>query len=226
MNDNWYVNVLGWMINKLKLSWNKLLLYAIIYWYSQDGESSYKGSLSYIQKALNLSRPTVISLLKGLVSEWLIEKMEPSKKTLPAEWKVVVKKLNHTSKETLPATSKETLPNIYNNINKNNNNKEAEEIYETYLRNVSGLNKQYIKKKLSLERIEKALKTKTKDELLSIIKTYTIKQGESISKWYGKAPQYFFWPVERGSKVLYYEEYEWVVKDYLITEQDSDEIIF
>lgn len=39
-----YLNIQGWMINKLKLSGNELILFALIYSYAQDGtilEGSY-----------------------------------------------------------------------------------------------------------------------------------------------------------------------------------------
>lgn len=102
--------------------------------------------------------------------------------------------------------------------------KESLEIYETYLRNVSGLGKKYRKKKLSLERIGRVLKKKTKEEIIKIIKNYLNRQRETIAKGYGKAPQYFFWPVERGSKVFYYEDYE--EEAYSVQDKVKEEIIF
>jgi len=111
-NEN-YITIQGWMINKLKLKGNELILYAIIYGFSQDGQTEYYGSLSYIQNSLQLSRPTVISLIKSLIQKNLIERTSESH--------YLVKKLYHqpvASKETLPVASKETLPN---NNNTNNN---------------------------------------------------------------------------------------------------------
>lgn len=206
------------MINELKLSWNKLLLYAIIYWYSQDWESSYTGSLSYIQKALWLSRPTVISLLNSLVKDWLIIKIEASKKTLPTKRQASKESLPTNGKENLPAGSKETLPNIYNNTNNNNTNnnkrekikKEKEEIYFYYIdkmKVLGGYNMKFNKKALALERIWKALKKLTKQQIINIIDTYSREQSETIAKWYVKMCQYFFWPIERWSSVMYYEEW-------------------
>lgn len=221
MNNNWYINVLGWMINEMRLSWNRLLLYAIIYWYSQDWENTYRWSLTYIQKALWLSKPTVVSLLKSLTDEWFIEKIEGSKKTLPSEYKVV-KKFNYTSKETLLPASKETLPNINNNIN-NNINSEAEEIYSFYIKIISP-EKKWVKKALSIERIKKALKNENKEDIINIIKTYKKEKREDIEKGYAKAPQYFFGAVERGSKVQYYEEFKW--REEKIIEIDDSLLVF
>jgi hypothetical protein len=112
-NEN-YINIQGWMINELNLKGNELVLYSIIYGFSQDDKSEFFGSLSYIEELLKLSRPTVISILNKLSSKGLIIK------TTESHYKVV-KKLYQGSKETLLVASKETLPN---NNNTNNNNKE------------------------------------------------------------------------------------------------------
>lgn len=120
-NEN-YINIQGWMINDLKLSGNNLIIYAIIYGFSQDGQSSFTGSISYLTKATNTSKPTVIKCLKYLVENGLISKEEVThngvqfnkyshlkgggKETLQG-----VKKLDRGSKETLQGGSKETLPN-------------------------------------------------------------------------------------------------------------------
>lgn len=72
-DDNYYV-VHGWMVNQLELKGTDLLIYAIIYGFSQDGRSRFDGSLSYLQKSVHASRPTVVSSLAGLVDRKLIIK--------------------------------------------------------------------------------------------------------------------------------------------------------
>lgn len=62
------------MISNLKLKWNYLILYALIYWFSQDGESKYRWSLSYIQKALWISKNSVLNVLDELLKKELIFK--------------------------------------------------------------------------------------------------------------------------------------------------------
>jgi DNA-binding Lrp family transcriptional regulator len=76
MNDKNYFVVQGWMVNQLKLSGNDLLVYAIIYGFSQDGESKYKGSGSYIAKSLGISRRTVSLVLNDLVEKGYIKKFD------------------------------------------------------------------------------------------------------------------------------------------------------
>ena len=62
------------MISELGLSGNELLVYAVIYGYSQDGESEYFGSLARLSELLRLDRRTVMRLLQRLLNAGLIRK--------------------------------------------------------------------------------------------------------------------------------------------------------
>lgn len=53
-NENFYT-VLGWMLNVLELKGNELIVFAIIYSFSQDGESEFTGSLT-LCKHLQISK--------------------------------------------------------------------------------------------------------------------------------------------------------------------------
>lgn len=123
----------GWMINSYNLSGNNLLVYALIYGFSQDGESEFFGSLNYICTAVNCSKPTVIKSLNFLIEKGLISKTQSSingntfskykvinQNFTPCKESLPVNNLNCASKESL-YTSKESLHNnnIYNNINSN-----------------------------------------------------------------------------------------------------------
>lgn len=72
--DENFIVIQGWMVNDLELKGNELLAYALIYGFSQDGESEYTGSLSYLQKWLGVSRQTAVNTLNGLLDKNLIEK--------------------------------------------------------------------------------------------------------------------------------------------------------
>lgn len=72
-NDN-YIVITGWMINDLKLSGNDLLVYALIYGFSQDGESWYTGSRNYIADSLGITPRTVSRLLQSLEEQGFIIK--------------------------------------------------------------------------------------------------------------------------------------------------------
>lgn len=118
MKDENYIVVQGWMRKELGLKGYELLAYALIFGFCQDGESTFKGSLSYVAEWLGCSKPTAISTLKTLVSKGLIERIEePINGILFVRYRVLT-----TSKEILPP-SKEILPNkIDDNIDSKKDN--------------------------------------------------------------------------------------------------------
>lgn len=79
MNNNDYVNIQGWMINELKLKGNDLMVYALIYGFSKDGESTFSGSLQYIADWCNSTKQGVQKNLKNLLDQGLITKVESTK---------------------------------------------------------------------------------------------------------------------------------------------------
>ena len=113
-NESYY-QVSGWMLNRLQLKGIELDVFAIIYGFSQDGESSFTGSLQYLSDFTNATRPTVIKALKSLVEKGYVVKHESQVNGVKFNtYKTnlqVVKNLYWGSKETLPGGSKESLPN-------------------------------------------------------------------------------------------------------------------
>ena len=74
INDDNYYQISGWMINRLGLKGTELQVFAIIYGFSQDGESLFSGSLAYLEEWTGVSKPTVIKALKELVDKEFIIK--------------------------------------------------------------------------------------------------------------------------------------------------------
>lgn len=64
------------MVSELKLSGNRLIVYALINGFSKDGDHEFHGSLNYISEWANISKKTAITTLKSLVDDRLIEKRE------------------------------------------------------------------------------------------------------------------------------------------------------
>lgn len=62
------------MINELNLKGAELLVYAIIYGFSQDGRSKYTGTRRYLANWCNVSRQAIDNALKKLIEKGLIEK--------------------------------------------------------------------------------------------------------------------------------------------------------
>ena len=73
MKSENYLVIQGWMITELKLKGNELMVYALIYGFSQDG-SSFTGSLQYIADWCNGTKQGVIKNLKNLVDKGLLKK--------------------------------------------------------------------------------------------------------------------------------------------------------
>ena len=67
-----YFTVQEFMIKDLNLKGNKLMIYAIIYGFSQDNKSSFEGSISYISEWIGASKETSHRLLKELIDDGLI----------------------------------------------------------------------------------------------------------------------------------------------------------
>ena len=67
-----YVTLQSWMVKELDLHGDELLVYAIIYGFSQDGTSVYAGTTRYISWWLGKSKETILKILRSLRSKNLI----------------------------------------------------------------------------------------------------------------------------------------------------------
>lgn len=132
MKDGQFYQISGWMGNSLELRGNDLICFAIIYGFSMDGESQFKGNLEYLTGCMFSTRPTALLSLKKLLECNLIlkeEKLINGKKHCYYATNIIYNEgkfeiidsnkepLSMTSKDSLSVTIKESLP-------KNNNNKE------------------------------------------------------------------------------------------------------
>lgn len=77
MNEK-FVVISEFMVDKLKLKGVELIVYAVIYGFSQDGESVFSGSQSYLAKWANASTRSVRLALASLVEKGLISKIDKS----------------------------------------------------------------------------------------------------------------------------------------------------
>ena len=76
MDDNNFYLIQGYMVSKLGLKGLELSLYAIINGFSQDGKSSFKGSLAYLSDWTGADRSSIQRVLKNLVERGLLIKEE------------------------------------------------------------------------------------------------------------------------------------------------------
>lgn len=121
--DTNYYTIQGWMITRLQLKGIDLSVFAIIYGFTQDGETEFTGSIQYLCDFCGgVSRPTVINSLKRLTDTGLIKKASQTINSVTFNrYKIAfdpVKNLYGGSKEILPGVvknlyvgSKNSLPN-------------------------------------------------------------------------------------------------------------------
>lgn len=76
VTDKNYIVIQSFMVSDLGLKGNELLIYAIIFGFSQTTGQAFHGSLSYLESWTNSTRHTVIACLKSLVEKGLLEKEE------------------------------------------------------------------------------------------------------------------------------------------------------
>jgi hypothetical protein len=92
MRDENYITIQGWMRNQLGLKGNSLIVYAVIYGFSQDGKSWFTGSASYLADWCGISPRAISAILADLEKQSLIARGKsekgstvPFKAVLPKE---------------------------------------------------------------------------------------------------------------------------------------------
>ncbi len=73
--DN-YICIQGWMITELGLKNSELMIYALIYGFSQDGHGRFRGKLAYLMEWTQASKQTVFNAINSLIGRGLIVKEE------------------------------------------------------------------------------------------------------------------------------------------------------
>lgn len=76
VQPNNYLTIQGWMQTDLHLKGSDLILYALIYGFTQDGESEFSGSITYMQQWAGITRQSVLNVLERLQAAGLIEKQK------------------------------------------------------------------------------------------------------------------------------------------------------
>lgn len=76
MNADNYITIQGWMRTDLDLKGNELLVYAIIYGFSQAENQVFNGSLQYLADWCGATKQGILKNLKSLIDKNLITKNE------------------------------------------------------------------------------------------------------------------------------------------------------
>lgn len=148
VNNENFICIQGWMINELGLKGNELIIYAIIYGFSQAEGQVFNGSLQYLAEWTNSTKQGVIKNLKSLVDKGYIVKKEKMLNNVKfceyyaTKLNGVLNKVEWGGKQSLMGGIKQSLPN---NININNIRNNKKYIYYGEYQNVFFTEEQYKK---------------------------------------------------------------------------------
>ena len=151
-NEN-FVVIQGWMLNELELKGNDLMVYAIIYGFSQSENKCYNGSLQYLADWCNSSVNGIQKNLKNLVGKGFINKKE-----------IYIKKVKfceYTTKfDTIQLSCMGDIQqscnnNIDNNINNKKENKKEKMKIASYTELKSAIKEDYLYKVASIYKLNK-----------------------------------------------------------------------
>lgn len=188
MKNNNFITIQGWMVNDLKLSGNELICYALIYGFTQDEESEFRGSLQYISDWLGISKQNVRLIIKRLVEKGLIIKRDEFINNVKFCRYTVCMKQTHGMNVSCIGGGNETATD--NNSNNNKDNKEdtnvskkkdknklvfsedVEYLYSLYPSKCPKRNMSTGKSPNDKKKLESLLKTMPKEELEFTIKSY------------------------------------------------------
>lgn len=139
-NEN-YIVVQGWMRNELQLKGNDLLVYAIIYGFSQAENQKFTGSLSYLADWCGATKAGIIKNLQNLLGRGLIERTDryingvKFVEYYATQFNGVLNSVERGAVNSVEQGGKLSLPNnIGDNIELNNkeNNKDIKHTYGEY----------------------------------------------------------------------------------------------
>lgn len=122
-----YIVIQSFMIQDLKLKGNELIVYAILYGFSQDGKTAFNGSLSYISDWIGCSKRQAINILQSLEKKELISKKQfKENNVLQNLYYCRIERGSEKislsyEKISLRGSEKISLLPIFNNNNNNNN---------------------------------------------------------------------------------------------------------
>ena len=127
MQKESYVVLRPFMVEELGLKGSELVAYALIYGFSQDGESWFTGSAQYVADWCGIARRNAISVLQKLTDKGLVEKVRTGQgcayracRNITGDKTSLVMKHHRTGDETSPVTGDVLSPNKL--VDKTSNN--------------------------------------------------------------------------------------------------------
>ena len=118
MNKDAFITIPYFLRDKLDLKGSELIISALIYGFSQDGESWFTGSTEYICHWTGTEKKNVLRVLKSLVERDIIEKKEVTVNNIAKKcyYKFNIDIISGLQKDTRTGLQKDTQYNIDNDI--------------------------------------------------------------------------------------------------------------
>lgn len=191
-----YIVIQSFMVTDLHLKGTDLIVYAIIYGFSQAENQAYTGSLQYLADWTNCTKQGVMKNLKSLMQKGLIEKKETVLNDVKfCEYRVTkfngkVNKVGDGVKQSLTVGSKQSLTNNIGDDNivnkKDNNMSDFEMLWSLYPRKEGKKQamtayKRAVKAGVSVETIRKGIEAYISYIQREKVKPQYIKMG---STWF------------------------------------------
>ena len=172
MKSENYVVIHGWMVNELGLKGNDLMVYAIIYGFSQTEGQKFTGSLQYLAEWCNSTKQGILKNLKSLIDKGLIIKEEKAfnKVEYSTKFNGVLNKVEQSVQQSLINNIVDKPLLVDKSTNKDNNKKDKAET-ETFLNLYHSICTSLSRVKSLTDKREKAIKNIIKKHSLEEIKT-------------------------------------------------------
>lgn len=199
VNEENYVQIQGWMVSKLNLKGNELLIFAIIYGFCQIEGHWFTGSLQYLADWTNTTKQSCINCLKTLLDKKYIIKEELNNNGIKFCKYTInfdgIKKFLICLEENRGGGIKKSLTNNINNINNiiypNNINTQSINTEKNNTDNIDKSKSKKSKKEIEKEQLEKDLVNQIdlyiKDnEIKELVTTYLAirkTKGLTLAQW-------------------------------------------
>lgn len=177
-DDNFFM-VSGWMINRLGLRGASLQVFAIIYGFSQDRESSFTGSLQYLMDFTNSSKNTVLKALRELTEKRYVLKTENTTNGV----RFCTYKVNEPVVQKLNRGGSKIEPEVVQNLNRGGSETEPNKEYN----NKSLKYKEIVKEVIDLYHTicvsypkVKVVSAKREKEILAMTEAYSMEDIRTV----------------------------------------------
>lgn len=206
-----YTNINHVARKNLEITMNEYCVADSIYHISNDPKFKWLVNRTYLWDFLWLSRQSVLSIIKRLISLWLLD--DSWNRTTEKRYNSTVKKVNTEWQETWQQSDKKVYTNcketLHNNNNINNNKNKISNNTKSSFEKFWKLYPVKKSKQKVFDKFQKALKETTIEKLIEWVENYVKEHEQKVKRW-DFTPEYKY-PTTRFNNKCREDEYD--VKD-------------